>query len=85
MTRHSAIGRLGYAAVLGAALALGGPSPRVARRSGDDVPKVLGVDFQTSEQPSRPPPKAKPESYFAGNGPRECARRLRQVTRARAR
>lgn len=84
MKRRSAIERLGYAAVLGAALALGGHVPRVARRSGDDVPKVLGVDFLTSEQPKTPPRPRKSAEYFAGNGARERERRLRQIARRRA-
>ena len=84
MTQRTTSQRLAFAAVLGAALALGQPAQRVARRSGDDVPKVLGVDFTTSEQPKAPPKPTKTAAYYAGAA-RERERRLRQIARRRAR
>lgn len=76
--------RFARAAVIGAMLALGQPTRRVARHSGDDVSNVLGVDFLTSEQPKAPPRPRKSAEYFAGNGARERERRLRQIARRRA-
>ena len=59
-------------------------TPLHRRYGSDPVPKVLGVDFTTSEQPKAPPKPTKTAAYYAGAA-RERERRLRQIARRRAR
>lgn len=71
--------KLATAAVLGAVLALG--TSRGSRRATAQSPIAIPL-FAASP---KAPKKAKPASYYAPNGAREVARRLRQMERLKRR